>query len=47
MAIKDLYFQNVDRSQFTKQKIKEIYTGSKFEIKNIQKRVDCKHILWI
>ena len=40
-AIKDLYSQNVDRSQFTKQKIKEIYTSSKFEIKNIQKKVDC------
>ncbi len=41
-AIKDLYSQNVDRSQFTKQKIKEIYTASKFEITNIQKKVDCK-----
>jgi len=40
-AIKDLYSQNVDRSQFTKQKIKEIYTSSKFEIINIQKKVDC------
>ena len=40
-AIKDLYSQNVDRSQFTKQKIKEIYTCSKFEIKNTQKIVDC------
>ena len=40
-AIKDLYSQNVDRSQFTKQKIKEIYISSKFEIKNIQKNVVC------
>jgi hypothetical protein len=31
----------VDRSQFTKQKIKEIYTASKFEIKNIKKNIDC------
>jgi len=36
-AIRDLYSQNVDTSQFTKQKIKEIYTASKFEIKNTQK----------
>ena len=40
-AIRDLYSQNVDTSQFTKQKIKEIYTASKFEIKNTQKTVDC------
>ena len=40
-AIKDLYSQNVDRSQFTKQKIKEIYTASKFEIKNNQKKIEC------
>lgn len=40
-AIRDLYSQNVDRSQFTKQKIKEIYIASKFEIKNTQKTVEC------
>ena len=40
-AIKDLYSQNVDRSQFTKQKIKEIYTCSNFDIQNIQKKVEC------
>ena len=41
-AIQDLYSQNVDRSQFTKQKIKEIYTASRFKIKNTQKKVVCK-----
>ncbi len=40
--IKDLYTKNIDKSEFTKQKVKDIYAQSIFLISNDGEKYDCK-----
>ena len=40
--IKDLYTKNIDKSEFTKQKVKDIYAQSIFQISNDGEKYDCK-----